>query len=266
MKLQEADNIGKITGFINRFTRKNSVSNNYLLPAELNSAVEDSKLLYCNSNSNLYLFLKKTGGFLRLYYILNDLNEIPTFDTNIPLMTEILFRGNTGIPEKEITFLQSIGFRVNIQRDQYSAMASGIEGLPPTYTPSIEMTKEAVQLFNSSFDKFSGDFIPLEEADSLYNEHRVLCIMDDFNGLKGALQFTITGKNTWISHVAVNSQYRRQGVANRLLKMFAQIAKEKGAPRLMLWVQTRNDAAVALYSKYGFKYLNKSSISLIKEE
>ncbi len=221
MKLQGAENIEEITGIINKFTRKGCVSNNYLLPAELNSAVDNSDLLFCHSESNLYLFLKKPGDFLRLYYVLNDLNERPSFETDFPLMTEILFRGNTGMPEKETMFLQSIGFRVNLQRDQYSADASGIEGLPPAYTPSIEVTKEAVELFNGSFDKLSGDFIPAEDIPQLFEDKRILCVLREDNILNGALEITIQGKNAWISHLAVSAEARRQGIANRKIWMFA---------------------------------------------
>lgn len=253
-----------MTGIINIFSQKGNVSNNYLLPNELNYAVDNSNLLFCHSESNLYLFLKKPGGFLRLYYVLNNLNEIPSFETDVPIMTEILFRGNIGQPEKEIMFLQSIGFRVNLQRDQYSVMASAIEGIPPTYAPSIEETREAVALFNDSFDKLSGDFIPAEDIPQLFEQKRILCVLSENNILNGALEITIQGKNAWISHLAVNPEARRQGIADRLIKMFAQAAQDKEALRLMLWVQTQNKAATSLYAKYGFKYTNKSTISLIK--
>lgn len=264
MKLQKAESIDKIAGIVNRFSIRGAVSNNYLLPSELHTEVTDGRLFYCHSDSNLYLFLRKPGDFLRLYYILNDLNERPSFKMDMPLMTEILFRGNVGLPEKELAFLQEIGFAVNLRRDQYSASASEIEGLTPAYVPSIEAAQEAVDLFNSSFDKFSGDFIPADTIRSLYEEKRILCVVKENGELGGALEISIQGKNAWISHLAVKPDSRRQGVADKLIKMYAQAAIERGASRLMLWVQSQNTAAISLYAKYGFRYTNKSTISLIK--
>lgn len=265
MKLQRPENIEGVTTLINRYTNKGSVSNNYLLPSDLNSAFASDGLLYCHSDSNLYLFLEKPGGFVRLYYVLNDQDEIPSFDTDIPMMTEILFRGNNGVPENEITFLQNAGFCINLRRDQYSASALSTDGLPPKYAQSLETAKEAVGLFNGSFDKYSGDYIPEDDIKELFEEKRILCIVNEHAKLMGALDVSVTAKNAWISHIAVNPEFRRKGVADKLVRMYAQAAKERGASRLMLWVQARNSAAVSLYAKYGFKYTNKSTLSLIKE-
>lgn len=265
MRLRKINRIEEITELINLFTLRDTVSNNYLLPLELNTVVESGSLLYCHSDSNLYIFLEKPGGFLRLYYLLNDLNEQPSFEKAMPIMTEILFRGNGGLPDSEMAFLQNIGFQLNLRRDQYSASVTGIEGLAPEYVPTLEMAREAVRLFNASFDRFSGDYIPEQAATNLLDDQRIICVTDTFGKLAGALELTMAAKNGWVSHVVVKPDYRRQGIADKLLRMFAQAAKERGASRLMLWVQARNLAAVSLYAKYGFKYMNKSTISFIKE-
>ena len=69
--------------------------------------------------------------------------------------------------------------------------------------------------------------------------------------------------------MAVVEKYRGQGVGQALLDTFVEwnsnIEPElKPKSRYMLWVQAQNAAAVGMYQKKGFKYMNKSTISMIK--
>lgn len=265
MKLQRPENTYELRKLIDQFTLKESISNNYLLPSELDSLFIDGRIHYCVSESNCYLFVEKPGDFLRLYYIVNDIHQIECFDTSMPIMTEILFRGNMGEPEDEMHFLQEMGFQLNLRRDQYSVSVSKIEGIRPEHIQTVDMAKMALDLFNASFDRFSGDYIPDEEIPMLLKDRRLLCVLNEDNELMGALELRIHAKNAWISHIVVRPKFRRLGVADKLIRMFAQIAQEKDVSRLMLWVQSQNLPAISLYEKFHFCYINKSTISLIKE-
>jgi ribosomal-protein-alanine N-acetyltransferase len=55
-----------------------------------------------------------------------------------------------------------------------------------------------------------------------------------------------------ITNVAVDSDYRRQGVAAMLLLSMFEAAREKGAKRFTLEVKRTNEAAIRLYEKFGF--------------
>lgn len=264
MKPRIVHDITEINRIIEDFSHKESVSNNYLLPAEIAFLVNAGRLSVCYAESNCYLFVAKAGGCSRLYYILNDMAEISAFEMDEPMMTEILFRGNVGVPEAQIEFFKTAGFKFNLQRDQYAAVITQIPDVEPNYVDSVKMADEAIALFNHTFDRYSGDFISKEETRKLLKDKNIIYISD--NGeLAGALHMTMAGKNAWISHLAVSPAYRRKGIASQLVDMYIASASARGAKRLMLWVQHQNEAAISLYERYGFAYTNKSTISLIKE-
>jgi len=56
-----------------------------------------------------------------------------------------------------------------------------------------------------------------------------------------------------ITTIAVHPQWRRRGLAARLLRMLIRLACERGALRLTLEVRERNEAARALYQRLGFE-------------
>ncbi|MBD2020332.1 GNAT family N-acetyltransferase [Leptolyngbya sp. FACHB-36] len=56
----------------------------------------------------------------------------------------------------------------------------------------------------------------------------------------------------YVSNLAVKREYRRQGIAQRLLAACEQIAIEQGFQNLYLHVQDKNDVAKQLYTKVGY--------------
>jgi ribosomal-protein-alanine N-acetyltransferase len=55
-----------------------------------------------------------------------------------------------------------------------------------------------------------------------------------------------------ILDVAVDSSHRRKGFATLLLQSVLHLAKQRGAQEFFLEVRDSNDAALALYRKFGF--------------
>lgn len=56
-----------------------------------------------------------------------------------------------------------------------------------------------------------------------------------------------------LCNVAVLPEYRRQGIATRLLETVSEFAKVQGCERCELEVNTANIAAIELYKKCGFE-------------
>jgi GNAT superfamily N-acetyltransferase len=76
------------------------------------------------------------------------------------------------------------------------------------------------------------------------------------NGDKTAIGFLCLKENTdklyLIEDVFVDPNYRKMGVANRLLNYATAFAKENGAKKIHLNVYTTNTNAINLYKKLGF--------------
>ncbi len=57
--------------------------------------------------------------------------------------------------------------------------------------------------------------------------------------------------------IAVSKEHQGKGFGKALLESFIKKAKEKGAKKIFLEVSTKNESALNLYKKTGFKILSK---------
>ncbi len=56
-----------------------------------------------------------------------------------------------------------------------------------------------------------------------------------------------------ITTLAVHPQWRRKGLGGRLLNAVTDVAQRQGVSRVTLEVRERNEAAIAMYRKFGFQ-------------
>lgn len=273
MKLSKVNEFNRYLAIVDQYKRKGCLSNDYIHTEAPDLIIHDKVHEYCGIN-NAFLFVVK-DKCLRVYYYLNDLNETYSFDIEEDLVAEIIFRGNLGAPNEEIEYLSKCGFRLNLRRDQYGGVYKELQtprlirGVTVAKAITMEEVAIACELFNGSFDYYSGDYIAKEVFESLYTDEAIIIAKDLQGNIAGALHQTVERGVAWISHVAVVEKYRGQGVGQALLDTFVEwnsnIEPElKPQSRYMLWVQAQNTAAVGMYQKKGFIYMNKSTISMIK--
>ena len=78
----------------------------------------------------------------------------------------------------------------------------------------------------------------------------------DAGRLIGFAQLFILHKTTFIfahlEDVIVHSDYRRQGIAKRIMEEIVSLAKSKNADRINLTVRKEREAAISLYEELGF--------------
>lgn len=56
--------------------------------------------------------------------------------------------------------------------------------------------------------------------------------------------------------IGVHPDFRRSGVASYLLEYFHVVLKDKGAACCFLEVRSRNEAAIALYERFGYERIS----------
>lgn len=255
----------------NKYQQKDTLCNNYMMHAELEEKINAGSLSVLDNKNNLFLFQKKKKCS-RVYYYLNNMKESFDIDIKDDLVVEIIFRQDKGLPKQELEYLSKCGFVLNIRRDQYSGTYKEMRS--PTLAPGIVVRKAtsmeevrcSCELFNKVFDVFSGDYISSEEIHSLFETDSILVATDIKGTYLGALHQTIIRNTAWISHVAVVETARGMGVGKALLDTFVELNKCNGKGRYMLWVQNQNTGAVIMYQHKGFKYVGKSTISMIKQQ
>ena len=82
----------------------------------------------------------------------------------------------------------------------------------------------------------------------------VLYITDDVRVIALLSGYTAVGEAD-ITSVAVHPDYRRKGLAQKLLERFAELLP-KDTESIFLEVRQSNEAAISLYKKFGFEELS----------
>ena len=269
MKENVITNINQWNELLGKYQDRNTLTNNYMLPTEIEQHIENGGLKVSEGTSNLFLYIEKPKC-KRVYYYLNDLEEYFKTSIDSVLALEILFRDVQGVPNKELEYFSKNGFILNRRRDQYSgayktmAVPMLIQGVLTRKANNLEEVKRSCDLFNSVFDNYSGDFITEEEIPQLYEDGDIIVVTDLKGNYLGALHQTIVKNTAWVSHVAVIEESRGRGAGKALLDTFVEWNKCEGKGRYMLWVQSQNTPAINMYKQKGFKYVGKSTISMIK--
>lgn len=274
MRINKINTYSDYQILIEQYASIKRYTNDYI-QTEVADLIVHERLYECHTSSNLFLLVKKDFGQngigYRVYYYLGDLDEIADFRDNSNWVVEILYRGERFYPQAEIDYLCKCGFTINLIRDQYCGMYKDLqpsevgEDISVGYAQNNEEIGMACRLFNASFDVLSGDYISELRYEALLANNQIIIAKDNNHHFLGALHQTIEKGVAWISHVAVVPEARGKHVGQALLNTFVKNNYTTDKQRYMFWVQQQNNVAVNMYKKKGFKYLNKSTISLIKK-
>lgn len=266
MKLVKIETYDQYIQLVDRYNCKGRFTNDYLQNEAAALIIHDRLFALCGQDNALLLVQK--DGFCRVYYYINNTEELFAVSES-ELVTEILFRGENA-PEAEVKWLEGMGFKKNLVRDQYFAKYASltkpviIAGVKIETATAIEDVLWAIRLFNASFDKWSGDYIPEAQAQLLIQEKAILIAKDLDGNRLGALQFEIRQGACWLNHVAVVPEARGKKIGRGLTEAYIEQGHVDDNSRYMLWVQRQNVNAVAMYRNKGFAPMNKSTLSMIK--
>lgn len=100
----------------------------------------------------------------------------------------------------------------------------------------------------------SYDGARLHELRQAFIQTAKLCIGKDHSGMDDETQ----AGELYLDSLAVLPEYRRQGIAKRLLHATKDKANEMSLPCVGLLVDKGNPAGEALYASVGFRYANDS--------
>ena len=107
-------------------------------------------------------------------------------------------------------------------------------------------------------------------AEELENQCAAFLVAEDSqNGaVMGYAGLLVVADEGYITNVAVFPEYRRQGVAAKILEIYLNFAQANQLAFLTLEVRPSNEAAIALYQRYGFEEVGrrKNYYDLPKED
>lgn len=110
---------------------------------------------------------------------------------------------------------------------------------------------ELSNMFFSAFDPIS-ERIPSKVQLSQYIESQSVLVKRELNEIAGYAVIDIQKKTMYLKHLLTNKKFRRQGVADSLLKKAFFLSK--GCIRYILWVIKDNQPAINLYKKFGYEF------------
>lgn len=258
-----------LSGLLKDFSDSKTITNNYLLWDAYQEFILNRQLFFLKTKSNLCFFVQKSD-FFRLYYHINNADEKFDFECDKPVTMEIIYRGEKNKPLPVIEYWENNGFKQHIVRENMAASYNQIRLPENKKTPVLiklaESDKEILfskELFEQTFDKYTGDILTLDETAHFAHIKNLLVAYDE-ERLCGALQFEIKNNVVWIGHIAVSAGFRGKGIANELVKSYITINANQPNTRYQLWVMQDNPGAIGLYKKFGFIFANKTAASMLK--
>lgn len=252
---------------LEKFQNKNTLTNNYMLPAEIEQYIGDGKLTVTEGENNLYLYLRK-ATCLRLFYYLNDMSEPLSFDRNQDYVCEIIYRGEVA-PDDEINYIKHKGFKQGAIRDLLSLNFKDItsytlqSGCEIRLANNIEEVADACHLFNDTFDRFSGDFIEETEITSLLEGNHITVAIAENGEIAGAVHHDRVKGTAWGRHLAIRPKFRGRSLGKDLYYDFIYRYNDEGVNRFMHWCVSDNDRAMQMYEHMGFKPAGRKCLSMI---
>lgn len=274
--MQIIENIDQINNELVKFQGKKYKSNCYLLQNDLENLITDRRLQYIAQNGIFFLFEQNLNfDFQKMYFFLLD--EPDRFNFEIentkPIVLEIPFRTQK-YPIEEIESLRKFGFSEHIQRDLMGGDSQNslikfdnipLENVTVRIINELEFSAQIYQSIMDTFDLYTGDILTIQEIDNDILACNVIGAFDNENKLIGLLRFYIKNKTAWIGHIVVFPENVGRGIAKQLVNFYIRHAKNLSINNFNHWVVSNNAPAIGLYESFGFKKLNKSSISLIKK-
>jgi ribosomal protein S18 acetylase RimI-like enzyme len=271
-RMNQIDSLSQLDELFKQFFRKETTTNNYILAQEYEQYIEEERLWFASEGDNAFFFLKK-DGFFRIYYFLNDESTLFSVPISLPVVLEILFRGDKRYPEQEVDFWQNSTFKKHLRRDCYFLKASdAIErveqdiSVPGFTIKKATSTTECIyakRLIDAHLDAYTGDILSMEEIERFASSGNIYIAYQNESPC-GVLQSKLKNKVFWLDHIVVDESYRGLGVSKVLIDYYLQEGIIKECSKFQLWVISNNLPAVNLYKKYKFQYLNKSTISMLK--
>lgn len=248
-------------------------SNNYMLLEELKVYLQAEKLFLLQKSMESLVLLVQRDSFYRLYYQTNLLEEIQSFAIDQAVVQELIYRGPKFYPQEEVEAWRQLGFEVHMGRDNYFLNSKGLVSADLEDSEDLSWVKpiegeadllKADEMIRTYLDRYTGDILSMEELRGFSADGDLLGIYVE-NKLAGLVQGEFKNKVYWLGHMVVDKDYRGQRLSTKLLKAYLLKGLSLNCLQFQLWVLRDNEPALGLYKKYGFKYLNKSTISLLKK-
>lgn len=256
--MERIERFGDIAPQLSGQLRKGVFTNCFLSQAEYDREIASG--LYAHPfDGGLLIFRKRAGYFILNFYLQpNAVPELPSLE--LPVVSELAWRPKAAAAAAAAARrLQAAGFREQFRRRRYQRPAGPGPDPGEVSFPAPDRADEVLKFLKAHFDRFAGCIPPEGILQEILRNREVVCT-EDAGGITGLLHFACGRTSAEIRHLAVRTDCRRQGLAERLLGAYLEAAKQQTS---QVWTRQGNVPAEYFYEKHQYRPDGWESVVLL---
>ena len=269
--MRELTSIEEVKNILDSARKKKLVSNCFFMKEQLESILKKERLWLMKEGDNTFL-LEETQGFYRVYYFLQDFDNISRMELKLPAVIEFVFRNEPDEGQKkEIAAFEAMGFslgresmRITIRFSDYKGLTScpAISGMYLGFAEE-EDCDGVLELLYASFNKLYAHLPDKDEQIRMIQDKNTLIVKKD-GKILGVRNFEIRG------NIAVGLQTATSkigsGIGGLLFFKYIEIIRDR-VKAFRYWVDVSNPYDGNLHEKLGgssdgtraFEYIKPAS-------
>ena len=141
-----------------------------------------------------------------------------------------------------------------MERERFAEQAEAPAKLQTAKDPVFRLMEEADAASASALEKKSSAEAWSEKSyrDAVRDANALYVVAQSGERIVGCCGLWISFEEADVCNVVVDSDFRRKGIAERMLCFLMEKGKEAGVSNFTLEVRTGNEGAIRLYEKLGF--------------
>ena len=263
--MEKINDLGHLSALISSYFKKGVLTNSFSMPGDYKRYIEEG-LLYYNKLGSGIILLRHAGSHWRVYYYLNSLHQHSPLPQDKPSAMEIVFSPNSEA-ERILSFWQDAGFNPYLFRKRMTVPSLAFQAVHPDTAEAgfaqVEHASAILELMENSFDKYLGCIPALNEIAERIQKQELICAWAPDGKIAGVLEIGRKRNTYSVWHIVVAPQFRRSGLAKKMLAYFNSHMVKDEKMKIELWVQEQNDSARRLYEDVGFQYDGWESVGLL---
>ena len=237
-----------------------TLSNCYFLAPEIQKKI-DADSLYGLPLSQGLLLLEDCGSFYRCYYYLGDSTPEPV---KLDKDAVIEFPFNAALNEKQqrqIELIGQLGFRLGRESALMRVASDKIKReLPADERCQLAIQSDAEEIMRLLYGEFNPlyAFLPTEAELAREIEEKHVFVVRDQSQPVGVLVSSFSKKTATTNLLAINPNYRGNGLGGQLLDFYHKYYRADAAA-FQHWVDLENEPAIRMYQKFGYEFTSRKA-------
>lgn len=263
--MMKIENLEQYTDFLNKYQKEfpDIIYNHMMLPGEAASHIERGRF-YCEEQETGIVFLVREKDFYKLYFYVPERAEIHVPETDRPRLLEYISAEGREDPqvEKMRKKTEALGFRPYVRNKRHRALIRD-EYLIPLDTGYLRedllwkyaSEKDAASIYRlwTVMDIYNSTIPEEREFAAMIAAKELLTVWKE-GRMCGVVRIKQENRRTgsmWL--MAVDQEYRRQGIATELYKLSMSVLKSRGYSQVIEWCDETNQAILSVSGRFGFQ-------------